>query len=191
MKIGLYFGSFNPIHSGHLVIAGYMAEFSDLKQVWMVVSPHNPLKPAGTLLQDYHRFHLVELGIGNYKKIKASKIEFELARPSYTVVTLAYLQDKYPKHEFALIMGSDNLENLHKWKNYELILEHHDIYIYPRPNHDGGNLKDHPRVKWIDAPLMDISSSFIRKSIKEGKDVRYMMPETVADYIDEMNFYKK
>ncbi len=191
MKIGLYFGSFNPIHSGHLVIAGYMAEFSDLKQVWMVVSPHNPLKPAGSLLQDYHRFHLVELGIGNNKKLKASKIEFELARPSYTVVTLAYLQDKYPKHEFSLIMGADNLENLHKWKNFELILEHHDIYVYPRPNHDGGNLKDHPRVKWIDAPQMEISSSFIRKSIKEGKDVRYMMPETVADYIDEMNFYKK
>lgn len=191
MKIGLYFGSFNPIHSGHLVIAGYMAEFSDLKQVWMVVSPHNPLKPAGTLLQDYHRFHLVELGIGSNKKLKASKIEFELARPSYTVVTLAYLQDKYPKHEFSLIMGADNLENLHKWKNFELILEHHDIYVYPRPNHDGGNLKNHPRVKWIDAPQMEISSSFIRKSIKEGKDVRYMMPETVADYIDEMNFYKK
>lgn len=191
MKIGLYFGSFNPIHSGHLVIAGYMAEFSDLKQVWMVVSPHNPLKPAGSLLQDYHRFHLVELGIGNNKKLKASKIEFELARPSYTVVTLAYLQDKYPTHEFALIMGADNLENLHKWKNFELILEHHDIYVYPRPNHDGGNLKDHPRVKWIDAPQMEISSSFIRKSIKEGKDVRYMMPETVADYIDEMNFYRK
>lgn len=191
MKIGLYFGSFNPIHSGHLVIAGYMAEFSDLKQVWMVVSPHNPLKPAGTLLQDYHRFHLVELGIGSNKKLKASKIEFELARPSYTVVTLAYLQDKYPKHEFSLIMGADNLENLHKWKNFELILEHHDIYVYPRPNHDGGNLKDHPRVKWIDAPQMELSSSFIRKSIKEGKDVRYMMPETVAEYIDEMNFYRK
>ncbi|MBP7243874.1 MAG: nicotinate-nucleotide adenylyltransferase [Bacteroidia bacterium] len=191
MKIGLYFGSFNPIHSGHLVIAGYMAEFSDLKQVWMVVSPHNPLKPAGSLLQDYHRFHLVELGIGSNKKLKASKIEFELARPSYTVVTLAYLQDKYPKHEFSLIMGADNLENLHKWKNFELILEHHDLYVYPRPNHDGGNLKDHPRVKWIDAPQMELSSSFIRKSIKEGKDVRYMMPETVAEYIDEMNFYRK
>ncbi|MBK9639199.1 MAG: nicotinate-nucleotide adenylyltransferase [Bacteroidetes bacterium] len=191
MKIGLYFGSFNPIHSGHLVIAGYMAEFSDLKQVWMVVSPHNPLKPAGTLLQDYHRFHLVELGIGSNKKLKASKIEFELARPSYTVVTLAYLQDKYPKHEFSLIMGADNLENLHKWKNFELILEHHDIYIYPRTNHDGGDLKNHPRVKWIDAPQMELSSSFIRKSIKEGKDVSYMMPETVADYIDEMNFYRK
>lgn len=191
MKIGLYFGSFNPIHSGHLIIAGYMAEFSDLKQIWLVVSPHNPLKPIGSLLQDYHRFHLVEIGIGSNKKLKASKIEFELAKPSYTVVTLAYLQDKYPKHEFSLIMGADNLESFPKWKNYELILEQHDIYVYPRPNHTGGALKDHPRVKWIDAPLMEISSSFIRKAIKDGKDVRYMMPESVADYMDEMNFYKK
>ncbi len=191
MKVGLYFGSFNPIHNGHLVIAGYMAEFSGLDQVWLVVSPHNPLKPAGTLLQDYHRYHLVELGIGSYKKLKASKIEFELPRPSYTIITLAYLQEKYPKHQFALIMGSDNLENLHKWKDYSLILENHDIYVYPRPLHDGGNLKGHQRVKWIDAPLMEISSSFIRKAIKEGKDVRYMMPESVSAYIDEMNFYRK
>jgi len=168
-----------------------MAEFSDLKQIWLVVSPHNPLKPAGTLLQDYHRFHLVELGIGSYKKLKASKIEFELPKPSYTVITLAYLQEKYPKNEFSLIMGADNLENLHKWKDYELILQNHDIYVYPRPLHDGGQFKSHPRVKWIDAPQMEISSSFIRKAIKEGKDVRFMMPESVADYIDEMNFYKR
>lgn len=191
MKIGLYFGSFNPVHNGHLIIANYMAEFSDLKQIWLVVSPHNPLKPAGTLLQDYHRFHLVELGIGSYKKLKASKIEFELPKPSYTVITLAYLQEKYPKNEFSLIMGADNLENLHKWKDYELILQNHDIYVYPRPLHDGGQFKSHPRVKWIDAPQMEISSSFIRKAIKEGKDVRFMMPESVADYIDEMNFYKR
>jgi len=191
MKIGLYFGSFNPIHIGHLVIAGYMSEFSDLNQVWMVVSPHNPLKPAGSLLQDYHRFQLVEIGIGNNKKLKASKIEFELAKPSYTVVTLAYLQEKHPEHEFSLIMGADNLENLHKWKNYELILENHSIYVYPRPSHDGGNLKAHPKVKWIHAPQMEISSSFIRQSIKQGKDIRYMLPESVADYIEEMNFYRK
>lgn len=191
MKIGLYFGSFNPVHSGHLMIANFIAEFSILNQVWMVVSPHNPLKPAGSLLQDYHRFHLVELGIGSYKKIKASKIEFELPRPSYTINTLAYLKEKFPQHDFSLIMGSDNLETLHKWKNYEIILEDHDIYVYPRPLHDGGNLKTHERVKWVEAPLMEISSTFIRNAIRNGKDVRFMMPESVSDYIDEMNFYKK
>lgn len=191
MKIGLYFGSFNPVHSGHLMIANFITEFSILNQVWMVVSPHNPLKPAGSLLQDYHRFHLVELGIGSYKKIKASKIEFELPRPSYTINTLAYLKEKFPQHDFSLIMGSDNLETLHKWKNYEIILEDHDIYVYPRPLHDGGNLKTHERVKWVEAPLMEISSTFIRNAIRNGKDVRFMMPESVSDYIDEMNFYKK
>jgi nicotinate-nucleotide adenylyltransferase len=191
MKIGLYFGSFNPIHSGHLMIANFIAEFSILNQVWMMVSPHNPLKPAGSLLQDYHRFHLVELGIGRYKKIKASKIEFELPRPSYTINTLAYIKEKFPQHDFSLIMGSDNLETFHKWKNYDIILEDHDIYVYPRPLHDGGSLKNHERVKWMEAPLMEISSTFIRNAIKNGKDVRFMMPETVADYIDEMNFYKK
>lgn len=191
MNIGLYFGSFNPVHNGHMIIAQYMAEFSDLDQIWLVVSPHNPLKPAGTLLQDYHRFHLVELAIGSYRKLKASKIEFELPKPSYTVVTLAYLQEKFPTNTFSLIMGADNIEGLHKWKNYELILENHNIYVYPRPLHDGGEFKNHPRVKWIDAPLMEISSSFIRKSIKEGKDVSFMMPEPVANYIEEMNFYRK
>jgi nicotinate-nucleotide adenylyltransferase len=191
MKTGLFFGSFNPVHNGHLIIAGYMAEFTDLKQVWMIVSPHNPLKQLGTLLQDYHRYHLVELGIGDYKKIKASKIEFELPKPSYTINTLAYLSEKYPKNEFALIMGSDNLESLHKWKNYEAILEHYDIYIYERPGYDGGKFKDHPRVKFTNAPLIEISSSFIRQSIKEGKDVRYMMPQSVFNYIDEMHFYEK
>jgi nicotinate-nucleotide adenylyltransferase len=191
MKIGLFFGSFNPIHNGHLVIAGYLAEYTDLQQIWMVVSPHNPLKPIGSLLQDYHRFHLVELGIGDYKKIKPSKIEFELPRPSYTINTLAYLKERYPKHNFSLIMGSDNLETFHKWKNFEIMLEEHDIYVYPRPLHDGGNLRGHPRVKWVNAPHMELSSTFIRNAIKEGKDVRYMMPEAVASYIDEMHFYER
>lgn len=191
MKIGLYFGSFNPIHNGHLIIASYMAEFTDLNQVWMVVSPHNPLKPSASLLQDYHRYYLVELAIGNNKKLKPSKIEFNLPKPSYTIHTLTYLHEKFPQHEFALIMGSDNLTTFNKWKNYELILANHDIYVYPRPLDDGGELKNHERVKIINAPLMEISSSFIRKSIKEKKDVRYMIPESVHNYIEEMHFYEK
>lgn len=191
MKIGLYFGSFNPIHSGHLIIASYMAEFTDLKQVWMVVSPHNPLKPSASLLQDYHRYYLVELGIGSNKNLKASKIEFNLPKPSYTIHTLTYLHEKFPQHEFALIMGSDNLATFHKWKNYESILADHDIYVYPRPLSESGKLKDHARVKMMNAPLMEISASFIRKSIKEKRDVRYMMPESVYNYIEEMHFYEK
>ena len=191
MKTGLFFGSFNPIHNGHMVIANYFAEFSDLKQVWFVVSQHNPLKPAGSLLNDFQRLQLVELAIGDYRKMKVSKIEFGLPKPSYTINTLTHLQEKFPQHEFVLIMGSDNLHTFHKWKNYEQILEYYSIYIYPRPGFDGGDFKNHPKVKFIEAPLMEISSTFIRNAIKSKKDVRFMMPEKVADYIDEMNFYKK
>lgn len=191
MKTGLFFGSFNPVHNGHMVIANYFAEFSDLDQVWFVVSPHNPLKPVGSLLNDFQRLQLVELAIGDYRKMKVSKIEFGLPKPSYTINTLTHLQEKYPQHEFVLIMGSDNLHTFHKWKNYEQILEYYSIYIYPRPGFDGGDFKNHPKVKFIEAPLMEISSTFIRNAIKSKKDVRFMMPEKVADYIDEMNFYRK
>ncbi len=191
MKTGLFFGSFNPVHNGHMVIANYFAEFSDLNQVWFVVSPHNPLKPAGSLLNDFQRLQLVELAIGDYRKMKVSKIEFGLPKPSYTINTLTHLQEKFPQHEFVLILGSDNLHTFHKWKNYEQILEFYSIYIYPRPGFDGGDFKNHPKVKFIEAPLMEISSTFIRNAIKSKKDVRFMMPEKVADYIDEMNFYRK
>ena len=191
MKIGLFFGTFNPIHNGHLVIAQYMAEFTDLDQVWMVVSPHNPLKLAGSLLQDHHRFEMVRIAVGDYKKLKASKVEFGLPKPSYTINTLAYLHEQYPADNFVLIMGSDNLDTFTKWKNWEQIIEHHEIYIYPRPGSDGGTLKSHPKVKLVEAPLMQLSSTFIRKAIHDKKDVRYMLSESVYKYLDEMNFYKK
>ena len=191
MKIGLFFGSFNPVHSGHMVIAQYMAEFTDLDQVWLVVSPQNPLKTSGSLLQDYHRFDMVRLAVGDYRKLKAAKVEFGLPIPSYTVNTLAYLQEQYPENEFVLIMGSDNLETFDKWKNWEQLIENHKIYIYPRTGSEGGRLRYHPHVKLVDAPLMQLSASFIRKAIRDKKDVHYMLPDAVFKYMDEMNFYKK
>ncbi|MCX6290684.1 MAG: nicotinate (nicotinamide) nucleotide adenylyltransferase [Bacteroidetes bacterium] len=191
MKIGLYFGSFNPVHTGHLVIANYMAEFTDLEQVWLVVSPHNPLKPKQSLLQDYHRLQLVRLGIGNNRKLKASDIEFKLPKPSYTIHTLVHLSEQFPQHQFALILGADTLETFSKWKNYEQILEQYELYVYPRPESTGGELMNHPHVKKAEAPLMEISSSFIREAIRNKKDVRYMMPESVWNYIEEMHFYEK
>lgn len=193
MKIGLYFGTFNPIHVGHLIIANHMAEYSDLEQIWMVVTPHNPLKQKNTLLDDYQRLHLVRLATEDYPKIKPSDIEFKLPQPNYTVNTLAHLIEKYPRHEFSLIMGEDNLKSFHKWKNYEYILEHHDIYIYPRVSEEADNLqfKDHPRVHWIDAPIVEISSTFIRENIKHKKNVRPLLPDRVWTYVDHNNFYKK
>jgi len=191
MKIGLYFGSFNPVHSGHLVIAGYMAEFTDLEQVWLVVSPHNPLKVKQTLLQDYHRLALVKVAIGTNRKLKASDIEFKLSTPNYTIHTLVHLGEKFPQHQFALILGSDTLETFPKWKNFEQILENYELYVYPRPNSTGGELINHRNVKKVEAPLMEISASFIRESIRNKKDVQYMMPESVWNYIEEMHFYEK
>lgn len=191
MKIGLFFGSFNPVHSGHLVIASYMAEFTDLEQVWLVVSPHNPLKAKQTLLQDYHRLALVKTAIGINRKLKASDVEFKLSQPTYTIHTLAHLSEQFPQHQFALILGSDTLETFHKWKNYEQILEHYELYVYPRPHSTGGELIKHPHIKKVEAPLMEISASFIREAIRNKKDVRYMMPESVWNYIEEMHFYEK
>lgn len=191
MKVGLFFGSFNPIHVGHLVLANYMLEYTDLARIWFVVSPHNPLKNKSTLLDEKQRLQMVDLAIGDNIKLKASNIEFNLPQPSYTIVTLTYLKEKYPQHEFVLIMGADNLESFHKWKNYEEILKHHQLCIYPRPESDGGNLKEHPQIKLINAPLMEISSTAIRQAIKEKKDMRYFMPEAVWQYIKEMHFYEK
>ena len=199
MKIGLYFGTFNPIHIGHLIIANHVAEYSDVKQVWMVVTPHNPLKKKDTLLNDSIRLELVHLATADYPKIKPSDIEFKLQQPNYTVNTLAYLQEKYPKNEFSLIMGEDNLKSLHKWKNYEVILQNHDIYVYPRldakaqTNEINNYLafKNHPKIHFIVAPIVEISATFIRESIKNKKNVQPLLPNKVWEYIDHNNLYKK
>ncbi len=191
MATGLYFGSFNPIHIGHLAIANYLVEFGDLNELWFVISPHNPLKEKMSLLPDYQRFEIVNRAIQDYSRFKASNIEFSLPKPSYTTDTLAYLNEKFPNKEFVLIMGEDNLQSLNKWKNYELLLEKQKILVYPRPGTIKGKFHDHPNVQIINAPYMEISSSFIRNAINNGKDIRYFLPEKAWKYIEEMNFYKK
>ena len=190
MKIGLLLGSFNPFHNGHLLIAGYMAEFADLHEVWLIVSPHNPLKNVDDLLSEQYRYQLVKLGIGNNNKLKASDIEFTLSKPSYTIHTLNYLKEIYPSHEFVLILGSDCLETFDQWKDYKEILLNHQLYIYPRFGSDGEKFISHPKIKFINAPVIEISSTFIRKSIKEKKNVSYMMPDKVYNTINEKGFYR-
>ncbi|MFI1771200.1 nicotinate (nicotinamide) nucleotide adenylyltransferase [Thalassobellus citreus] len=192
MKIGLYFGSFNPIHIGHLVIANHIAEYSDLDQVWFVVTPHNPFKKKSSLLDNYQRLEMVYRATKEYPKLKPSDIEFSLPQPSYTINTLTYLQEKHPDYEFALIMGEDNLKGFHKWKNYQLILENHHIYVYPRisENKVDTQFNGHEKIHPVDAPIMQLSSTFIRNGIKAGKNVKPMLPEFVWEYLDEMNFYR-
>ena len=202
-NIGLYFGTFNPIHVGHLVIANHMAEYTDLDEVWLVVTPQNPLKKKTSLLEDYHRLAMVKIAIDDNLKLRASDIEFTLPKPSYTVNTLVHLREKHPDKNFALIMGEDNLRTLHKWKNYEEILTQHKIYVYPRTlteseleemNQIDSNSKaevyNHANIVLVDAPVMKVSASFIRKSIQDGKDVRYLLTEPVFKYVEEMSFYK-
>ncbi|MCD6065877.1 MAG: nicotinate-nucleotide adenylyltransferase [Bacteroidetes bacterium] len=188
--VGLFFGSFNPVHIGHMVLANYMLEYEGLKELWFVVSPHNPLKEKASLLNYRQRLHMVNLAIDDDPRMKASDIEFNLPQPSYTVNTLAYLKEKYPRKKFALIMGSDNLQTFHKWKNYEEILARYKLLIYPRPGFDGGKLAAHPSVRQTDAPVMEISSSFIRNTIKENKKPGYFLPKAVWKYIEEMHFYE-
>lgn len=192
MKIGLYFGSFNPIHIGHLVIANYIAEYSDLNEIWFVVTPLNPFKNKSSLLDNYQRLEMVYRATKDYKKLKASDIEFGLPQPNYTVNTLAYLQEKHPNYAFSLIMGEDNLDGFHKWKNYDVILENHDIYVYPRLSDKKvtAQFDGHKKIHHINAPIMQLSSTSIRKAIKEGKNVKPLLPEHVWEYLDEMNFYK-
>jgi nicotinate-nucleotide adenylyltransferase len=193
MKIGLYFGTFNPIHVGHLIIANHLAENSDLDQVWMVVTPHNPLKKKSTLLDDFHRLEMVHLATKDFPKIKPSDIEFKLPQPNYTVTTLVHLLEKYPTYEFALIMGEDNLNSLQKWKNYEYILNHHFIYVYPRIQNLelDSQFANHPKIIKIEAPIIELSSTFIRESIKNKKNIIPMLPKEVWEYVDHNLFYTK
>ena len=191
MKIGLFFGTFNPIHVGHLVIANHIVEYSDLDQVWFVVTPQSPFKTKISMLDNRQRYEMVYRATKGYQNLRPCDIEFHLPQPNYTVDTLTYLHEKYPEHTFALIMGEDNLQGFHKWKNYEVILDNHDIYVYPRQIEQPINspFQNHKRIKKVDAPIMELSSTFIRKSRKEGKNVKAMLPDAVWEYLDEMNFH--
>ena len=189
-RTALFFGSFNPVHVGHLVIANCMLQQEDIDEVWLVVSPQNPLKERSTLLADHHRLQMVRRAVDDNYLLRACDIEMHLPLPSYTVVTLAALGEKYPDREFSLIMGSDNLQTLPRWRNYEYILEHYKIHVYPRPGSDQAPLRNHPNVIMADVPMMDISSSYIRAQIQAGKDVRYLLTEPVYRYLTEMHFYE-
>lgn len=196
-RIGLYFGSFNPVHIGHMAIAGYMTEFTDLKQIWFVVSPQNPLKSKESLLADHQRLHMVRLAIGDNDNMKASDIEFRLPVPSFTIDTLTYLKEKHPEKQFCLVMGEDNLYTLHKWKNGEELVKKYPFYVYPRQgsNKPASSLLEHilslADINRVNAPVMEISSTFIREGIKAGKDMSYFVPPSAWQYIREMHFYER
>lgn len=189
MKIGLFFGSFNPVHIGHLIIANIMAETTDLNKVWMVVSPHNPFKPSKGLLHEFDRFDMVRAAVFDHYKIEASDIEFHLPKPSYTIHTLVHLREKHPDKEFKVIMGEDNLTNFVKWKSHKVILEDYGLYVYPRPDAQPSELKTHPNVKMVYAPLLDISATFIRNCVRNHQSVRYMVPDVVEEMIRTRGFY--
>ena len=191
MKTGLYFGSFNPVHIGHLAIANYMVEYADIEQLWFVISPLNPLKKKSTLLADYHRYELVNRAIGDDYRFRASNIEFKLSRPSYTIDTLIHLHDQYPEKKFVPIMGSDQLPGFNKWKNHEILIREYTFLVYPRPGTSDHSLLDHPSFKRVDAPLMEVSSTFIREAIRNGKKIDFYLPREVWQYIQEMHFYEE
>lgn len=191
MRIGLFFGSFNPLHVGHLVIADVMATHTDLAEVWFVVSPLNPFKSSKSLLHEFDRLKMVELAIADNYRFRASDVEFHMPKPSYTADTLAYLSDKHPDKEFVLIIGEDNLVHFHKWKNYQAILDNYGLYVYPRPQVDKDRIKvQHSNIQYVDSPMLDISATFIRDAIRNNRSVRYLLPEPVADYIRFKKFYQ-
>jgi len=189
-KTGLFFGSFNPIHTGHLIIASYMANFTDLDEVWLVVSPQNPLKNKKGLGNMYDRLEMARLATEAAAQLKVSDIEFNLPQPSYTIDTLAYLREKYPVKEFVLIMGADNLVSLKKWKNYEVLLKDYHIYVYPRPGADVEEWINHPSITFTETPQMEISSTFIRKALKDNKNIQFLVPENVIAFMDSKNMYR-
>jgi len=190
LQTGLFFGSFNPIHVGHLIIANYMANYTDLKEVWFVVSPHNPLKQKSGLADMYDRLEMVRLATENAPHLQVSDIEFKLPQPSYTIDTLTYLKEKHPNKKFALIMGADNLASFKKWKNYEVLLEHHQLFVYPRPGVDLTEWANHPSVVITQTPQMEISSTFIRNAIKEQKSIQFLVPDAVIDFMDKKSLYR-
>jgi nicotinate-nucleotide adenylyltransferase len=189
-KVGLFFGSFNPIHIGHLIIANIMAENTDLSKVWFVVSPQNPFKPRKSLLHEFDRYDLVKAAIADHYKLEASDVEFHLPKPSYTIHTLTHLAEKFPEKDFKVIIGEDNLENFPQWKNHQQILEQFGLYVYPRPHVTNSELKRHPNVKLIEAPLLDISATYIRECIKNHRSIRYLVPEPVEQLIRIRHFYE-
>ncbi|MFA7448257.1 MAG: nicotinate (nicotinamide) nucleotide adenylyltransferase [Weeksellaceae bacterium] len=190
MKIGLFFGSFNPIHIGHLIIANHIQQYSDLDQVWLVVTPQNPFKEKATLANDYDRLHLVNLAIDDYPDLRVSNVEFSLPKPSYTIDTLTVLKEKHPDYDFSLLMGMDNLKSFHKWKNHEAILNQYSIYVYPRIGSDAGKWENHPKIHITEAPIVEISSTFIRKAIKDNKNTFPLLPKVVWEYLEGSSMYK-
>lgn len=189
MNIGLYFGSFNPVHHGHLIIANHIAQNTDLEEVWLVVSPQNPFKTEAGLLNQNHRYFLIEEAIKGEKKLRVSNIEFHLPKPSYTIDTLIYLKEKYAQHTFSIILGSDSFQNIHKWKNAEILIRDYSFMIYKRPGFEIEHIKN-AHIEIVDAPLLEISSTHIRNLIKAGKSIRYLVPETVRQEIENYGYYK-
>lgn len=191
MKIGLYFGSFNPIHHGHLIIANYIVQHTALDQVWFVISPQNPLKKSKSLLNEYHRLFLVQTSIADEPALKASDIEFKLPRPSYTIDTLAYLGEKFSAHEFSIVMGSDSYQNLPAWKNYEQLLGRYAVIVYQRPGFITNTAYPNSKTDFLQAPLLDISSTYIRKLITQGHSIRYLVPDAVRREIEQNGYYRE